>query len=135
MATEQKQGEKPEDTRDSDTPWLEYVAAGLGVAFALGVIGVIGWEAVAAADTPPDIAVSATTIIPASGGFAVEISVLNRGTQTASEVEVEGRVGETTGQTTFDFVPGGAERKGTLVFKNDPGPTGPQLRVLGYREP
>ena len=51
------------------------------------------------------------------------------------EVEIEGRVGAETGHTTFDFVPGGAERKGTLVFKDDPGLKGPQLRVLGYREP
>ena len=123
------------DTRDQDTPWLEYSAAAIGVAFALGVIGVIGWEAFAGEDTPPDIAVETVRTVPASGGYAVEITATNRGTQTASEVAIEGRVGDETGETTFDFVPGGAERTGTLVFKSDPGPGGVDLRVLGYREP
>jgi uncharacterized protein (TIGR02588 family) len=135
MAAEQKLDDTATDKRDGETPWLEYVAAGLGVAFALGVLGVISWEAVAGADTPPDIAVKTLQTTPASGGYAVEISALNTGTKTASEVEIEGQVGDETGNTTFDFVPGGAERKGTLVFKIDPGPAGPQLRVLGYREP
>jgi uncharacterized protein (TIGR02588 family) len=123
------------DARDQDTPWLEYSAAAIGVAFALGVIGVIAWEAVAGADTPPDIAVETARTNPASGGYAVEITARNRGTRTASEVAIEGRVGDETGETTFDFVPGGAERTGTLVFKSNPGHAGVELRVLGYREP
>lgn len=132
VGTEQGQTGKPDG---SGMPWLEYAAAGTGAALALFFASVILVEAWTGDDSAPDIALRTLSVQPGSGGFAAEILAANRGSKTAADVRVEGRTGEETGETTFDFVPGGSERKGTVVFRMDPGPNGVELRVLGYREP
>jgi uncharacterized protein (TIGR02588 family) len=130
--TKEGQTGKPEG---DGMPWLEYVAAATGAALALFFASVIVVEAWTGDDSKPDIALEMLSVQPGSGGFAAEILAANRGSKTAADVRVEGHAGEETGETTFDFVPGGSERKGTVVFRMDPGPNGVELRVLGYREP
>lgn len=126
---------KPAPKRKNGTPWLEYAASALGGAFAIGILAIILWHGVTVAETPPDIRLETVAVNRASGGYAVKIRARNGGGSTASEVEIEGRAGEETATTTFDFVPADGEREGTLVFRTDPGAGGPELRVLGYREP
>ena len=116
-------------------PWLEFAGSGLGGLFALGVLGVIVWHGITKGDTPPDITLETIRVEPGSGGFTAHIRAKNSGTQTASELTVEGTAGGETGTTVFDLVPGGAEREGALVFRKDPGAAGVDLRVLGYRDP
>lgn len=122
-------------------PLLEWIAAGLGLVLTLGILAVIGREAISGeAAQPPAIEVHARTLVPASTGYLVEIAVLNRSGATAAEVQVEGalRAGETIVETsgvTLDYVPGHATRRGGLFFTRDPRRHRLELRALGYQEP
>ena len=118
-----------------DTPLLEWIAASLGGLLAAAVLGVVLWHGAFGRDTPADIDLKAKRVGPGSGGIQVDITATNRGNHTASEVRVEGRVGQETGTAVFDFIPGGAHRDGTLVFRSAPPDGRVELRVLGYREP
>lgn len=117
-------------------PVLELVSGAAGLLLVLGVLGIIVWHGLTVADAPAEIQLSVEDVRPGSGGISVQIRALNAGGRTAAEVEVEGRLGEATAATLFDFIPAGAERRGTLVFPPaDGGGQQPELRVLSYREP
>ncbi|MGQ4272570.1 hypothetical protein [Terrihabitans sp. B22-R8] len=122
-------------TTDQGTPWLEYVAGTIGAIFALAVLGIIAWDGLTGDNAPPDLVVEIVGTRPAANGFAADIRIRNLGTQTASDVTVEGSAGEDKAEAQFDFVPGSSERKGTLVFPGDMPQADVALRVLGYREP
>jgi uncharacterized protein (TIGR02588 family) len=113
---------------------LEYGFAALGSFFALMLISVIGWHWLTTSSTPPDITIETLGIATGSGGHTVTLQVTNRGGQTASEVTIEGKAGSETSETVFDFVPGGSQRQGAMVFSADPR-SAIRWRVVGYREP
>jgi uncharacterized protein (TIGR02588 family) len=122
-------------------PLLEWIAAGLGLVLTLGVIGVIGREAIAGeTQQPPAIDVRAVSLRSMPSGFLVEVVAANRSGGTGAAVTIEGELksGETSVETsdfTFDYVPGHAERRGGLFFKEDPRKHQLELRALGYQQP
>ena len=122
-------------------PLLEWVSAAVGLALTLGVVALIGREALRGdAAQPPAIEVVPVHIARAGSGFVVEVAVVNRSGGTAAEVEVEGVLKqgdgaiETSGLV-FDYVPGHAERRGGLFFREDPRRHRLELRPLGYQRP
>lgn len=134
----------PQDSerdRSSRRPAVEWIAAGLGLALTLGVLGFIGWQAVQAPDEAlPQIDVRVAGVTRSGAGHLVEIRVVNNSTKTAAGVEVEGTLSQTgnaneKSRTTFAYVPGGSEVRGGLFFKADPGAGDLQVRPLGYEEP
>jgi uncharacterized protein (TIGR02588 family) len=122
-------------------PLLEWVSAAAGLALTLGVLGLIGREALSGdAAQPPSIEVVPVRIAPAGPGFVVEVAAINRSGGTAAEVEVEGMLmrGESeleTSRLIFDYVPGHAERRGGMYFREDPRRHRLELRPLGYQRP
>lgn len=130
---------KPE--RTPREPLLEWISAGLGLVLTLGMVAVIGQEALRGdADQLPAIEVRATRIESTPSGFVVEIVAANHTGGTAAAVQVEGELkdGETSVETsslTFDYVPGHAERKGGLFFAEDPRRHRLEVRALGYQAP
>jgi uncharacterized protein (TIGR02588 family) len=122
-------------------PLLEWIAAGLGLALTLGLIGVIGREAVTGdGKEPPAIEVQALSTRQLPSGFLVELVATNRSGGTGAAVTVEGELksGEISVETSslvLDYVPGHAERRGGLFFKEDPRKHQLELRALGYQEP
>lgn len=123
------------------TPLLEWFAAGLGLLLTLGMLGIIGLEALRG-DTSqlPAIEVRATRVLPVPSGFVVEIQAINRSGGTAAAVQIEGTLksGETvieTSSLSLDYVPGHAERKGGLFFASDPRRHRLEIRPLGYQAP
>lgn len=120
---------------------LEWFAAALGALIALGLLGVIGWEAAVGTNGgPPELAVRALRTVPAAHGFVVEVEVRNRADATAAAVGIEGvlKSGDADAETsraTIDYVPGRARRRAGLLFARDPAGHRLELRATGYQEP
>jgi uncharacterized protein (TIGR02588 family) len=129
---------KPEQAKE---PVLEWIAAGLGLVLTLGIVAVIGREAMSGeAARPPAIEVRVRNLVLVDSGYLVEVAAMNRSGATAAEVQVEGRLmaGDTlveASSLTLDYVPGHATRKGGLFFATDPRRHRLELRALGYQEP
>ena len=122
-------------------PLLEWASAAIGLALTLIILGLIGREALRGdAAQPPAIEVVPVHIARAGTGFVVEVAAVNRSGGTAADVEIEGvlKQGETALETSslvFDYVPGHAERRGGLYFREDPRRHRLELRPLGYQRP
>ena len=122
-------------------PLLEWVSAAIGLVLTLIVLGLIGREALRGdAAQPPAIEVVPVHIARAGTGFVVEVAAVNRSGATAAQVEIEGvlKQGDSaleTSRLVFDYVPGHAERRGGLYFREDPRRHRLELRPLGYQRP
>jgi uncharacterized protein (TIGR02588 family) len=122
-------------------PLLEWLAAGIGLLLTLALLAVIGREAIAGdSDEPPAIEIRAGAVRALPSGFLVEIVAANRSGGTGAGVTIEGELksGDAAVETsdfTFDYVPGHAERRGGLFFKEDPRRYKLELRALGYQLP
>jgi hypothetical protein len=98
-----------------DTPWLLLAAGGASALVGMMMLSMVGWERITVPGGP-DINVNVTAVSQEPGGFAVGLRVINNA---ASDATVDS----------------GGNRLGTVVLGVDPGPTGPELRVRGYRAP
>lgn len=121
-------------------PLLEWIASGVGLALALAMLGIIGWEVLRGGSAAPAVAVEALQVLETEAGFTVEIRAFNSGDETAGDVLVEGelkRGDETveTGETTFTYIPSRSERRGGMFFSQDPRSYTLELRALGYTAP
>ena len=126
--------------REERTPLLEWLAAGLGLILALGVLGFVGYHAIWGADSPPQVTVEVQPVRPFEGGYRVEIRAVNLGGSTAAQVRIEGELRENgrvvaTGGTLFSFVPPASERQGGLFFRRDPRELRLDVRAAGYTRP
>ena len=123
------------------TPALEWIAAGIGLALLLFVAVVIGRDALfAKASQLPAIEVRVVRVVPAPAGLVVEFEAENRASGTAAAVEIEGRLGSEadpveTSSATLDYVAGHADARGGLFFKQDPRNYPLELRALGFQIP
>jgi uncharacterized protein (TIGR02588 family) len=124
----------------NQTPLLEWVSAAIGLVLTLGVIGVIGWEALNADDTPAAIKVESLGATPTGSGYVLQVRVTNTGGSPAAQVAIEGELtppgGEAeTAEATFDYVPDHSTRTGGLFFTADPAVGALKLRAKGYVAP
>lgn len=121
-------------------PALEWLAAAFGLVLVVGAIGFMVYQAIAAADTPPNLSVSVDSINPTNSGFLVNFRVNNRGAMTASAVTVEGELKKDgasieTSSATIDYAPSNSERRGGLIFTKNPNDFDFTIRATGYEEP
>ena len=131
-------------TRDSlhgKTPLVEWISAFTGLILILGIVAVIGREAIReqAAD-PPAIAIRVGAISPVAGGYVVAFEALNQANGTAVAVEIEGALMsgssliEQSGAT-IDYVPGHGRASGGLFFSKDPHKHRLAVRATGFQNP
>ena len=106
----------------SDKNWLEQTLFVAGCVLTAGTFVLLGYQAWWMPEAqPPQLAVKLDAPEHVPEGVAVPVTVVNRGGQTAENVEVEitaradGRQ-VASGTVTFAFVPTGAQRKGRVVF-------------------
>ena len=78
---------------EARTPWLEWVASGVGLLLALIVFGLIGWQAMNDASEPPAIAVEVGTVTSVLGGFRVEFRARNTGGSACARARIMRRSG------------------------------------------
>lgn len=118
----------------------EWAAAAVGLSLTLGVLGYLVREGLSPGDSPPSLSVESQPAKVIGGGFVAPLTVSNASDATAAAVEVRG-VLEQDGvvveerRATFDYVPGGGEAKGGLVFQRDPRLHQLRLSVEGYQDP
>ena len=123
------------------TPLLEWVASATGLALTLGLLAVIGLEALnPETGQLPAIDVEVHRVVPAGSGFVVEIEAVNRSAGTAAAVEIEGALTSDgapveTSSAMFDYVPGHSRRSGGLFFREDPRRHRIEVRALGFQTP
>jgi len=130
---------KAKHVRQQAIPALfEWVIAAASVLLLLGILGYLGYEAVAARHGLPELAVELVEVVPQDEAFLVRITVHNRGERTAAQVGIEGVLATTSEQTsslTLDYVPARSSQSGALLFADDPRGTDLSLRVTGFADP
>jgi uncharacterized protein (TIGR02588 family) len=121
------------------TPPVEWIAAGLGLALTVGVIGASIFEAVTADDGPPALAIRAERVTRGPSGYVVEIEVRNSSVRTAADVEIAGRLEAGSAseerRARFSYVPGRGAVRGGLGFAADPRKGRLSFAVIGYADP
>lgn len=131
----------PRDGLHGKTPILEWIAAFTGLLLILGVLAVIGREAIRErAAEPPAITIRVGAISPIVGGYVVAFEALNQANGTVIAVEIEGRLMsrsslvEQSGAK-IDYVPGHGRASGGLFFSKDPNKYRLAIRATGFQDP
>ncbi|WP_207478161.1 hypothetical protein [Arenibaculum pallidiluteum] len=122
------------------TPVTEWIASGMGAILFLGTLGMILYEGIFVAGSPPDVRVEIRDVARQGEGWLVRVKATNLGGATAAEVRVTGRLrrGDETVEDAsilLDYLPGHSEREGGLFFRGDPESLVLDLRAEGYVEP
>ena len=123
--------------RTSRWEWVTALVSGL---LLLGILGVLLYDALARAHTPPDIVVRPDSSTRGAAGFRVHFTARNLGHETAAAVHVSGEIleGEApieSAEAVLDYVPGNGKRSGQLVFTRDPRAHRLDLRARGHAGP
>jgi uncharacterized protein (TIGR02588 family) len=119
---------------------LEAIASSIGALLALATLGVIVWDGIREEGRPAFVTLRSEAVHQYDAGYVVEIVALNSGDQTAAELLVEGTLRQAgqvveASEVVFDFVPSRSERRGALVFAQDPRSFELLLQAKGYIEP
>jgi uncharacterized protein (TIGR02588 family) len=117
--------------------WLEWTVFWSSLALVLGVVSYLVHAAATTAGTPPQLVVELGAPERVPAGYAVPVSVSNRGDRTAANVRLavalEGS-GE-RGELQLDFVPQRSSRKGWVTFREFPAAGRLRASILGYESP
>ena len=129
----------PRRNADSVASRWEWLAAALSALLVIGLLAVLAAQAFGP-EVPPDLRVSVDAIERAGAHNRVRFTVRNRGTETAAELLVEGELRQAgavveRSSVVLDYVPGGAERSGGLLFAADPRAHTLAVVPRGYQEP
>ena len=122
-------------------PVLEWLAASVGLVLTIALLGFVGWNAIQQQqEHAPAITVHVESVEPSGNGWLVHFAARNAAPSTAAGVQIEGELRRPgaqveTSAVTLDYLPGGSELKGGLMFAHDPRGGGLTLRPLGYAEP
>jgi uncharacterized protein (TIGR02588 family) len=127
--------------KQPQTPLLEWIAAGVGLVFLLGLLGVIGAEAIAGgSDEPPAISIKIGKISQAGSTYVAAFEAVNASGGTAAALQVEGKLmaADTEVETslaTIDYVSAHGSAEGGLIFSHDPKGFTIVARPVGYQKP
>lgn len=119
---------------------LEWIVFAVSLVLVGGTLGFLAWDALQGEDSPAALSVELGRPEPRDGGWAVPVTVRNRGDITAEGVKVEVTL-ETPGMApeTADFeaafVPRRSKREGWVTFRSDPSRGRLSGRVPGYETP
>lgn len=130
MAAKTRQPERKPSRFDAV---LEWTVAGLGLAFIVGSVALVGKGALdPASPAAPEVRETGRRLTPQ--GLIIEVEVLNRGEETAAAVEIQAIAGSRTATATIDYLPGRSRRPAALALPPDT--TEPvQLSATGWSAP
>lgn len=137
--TEEKTS-KQNGNQTTQTPFLEWVFAVIGLILVVGVVGFLIYEISTDQEKAANLNVKIEEIISNDKGFLVKFAIENTGDETAADVTVEGEVKKGTeslekSDVTVDYVPSHSEKKGGMFFTEDPRNKDFIIRAKGYNEP
>lgn len=119
---------------------LEWIVFAVSLVLVAGTVGFLAWDALQGGDSPAELSVELGRPERRDGGWAVPVTVHNRGDETAEGVEVEvtlespGSAPETAGFESA-FVPRRSKREGWVTFRSDPSRGRLSGRAVGYEKP
>jgi uncharacterized protein (TIGR02588 family) len=119
---------------------LEWIVFAIGLVLVLGTVGILLRDAVVEGEGPPDLTVELGPAERRGQGWAVPVTVKNRGGETAGGVRVRVSLelsGGAREEAEFDvaFVPRGSQRQGWIHFTRPPSSGRLTGRVAGYEQP
>jgi uncharacterized protein (TIGR02588 family) len=122
---------------DNNTPVMEWIAAGLGAAAIIAVLGVIVYGALTRGSSPPKFHFDEITVSQAGDLWHVSFRIRNSGDIPAASVKVVAELSSPaeTAEVTLRYVPDRSTRKGGLYFRRDPGSATIDFSVTGYEVP
>jgi uncharacterized protein (TIGR02588 family) len=140
MNRDPKAKDFPRVKAEQQVPWLEWLAAGIGMLLVLGIFGLIGWQVFNDATTPPAITVHVENVARVEGGYRVLFQARNNAGEAAAQVEIDGKLSVAgtdpeTSRVVLDYIPGHSTRRGGLFFTRDPRSGTLAVRAAGFAEP
>ncbi len=105
--------------RVAEQPLLQRVMAAFGAAATLVAIGLLTHDALRPAASP-DLSARIVEVQPAGAAYVARVRVDNAGGDTASDVELEGQLGDQSASATLAYVPGRGHAIAFLRFDADP---------------
>jgi uncharacterized protein (TIGR02588 family) len=128
------------DPRVTATSKWEWISGGLGLLLVLTMLGYIGTNAMTSEPSVPAITFDRLSTEPTTGGYVVTFRARNSGPSTAASLLISGglsngsRIIETS-DVTLDYLPPLGERRGGLIFRNNPDRYQLRLEPKSYVEP
>lgn len=121
-------------------PIWERIVAFVGLLLLLGLLGFMIREAIWGDESLPDIVLAAEKVQQNGNDYVVSFVARNGGGKTAAAVVIgaklvrDGKVIEEA-EAVLDYLPSHSERRGGLVFVNDPRDGTVQVAARGYADP
>lgn len=136
----QRRGDQRQAVHAAQTSKWEWVSGAVGLVMVLAMVGYLGYNAMTAESSVPGVTVDHLSTQRTSGGYVVTFRARNSGPSTAASLLISGRLNDgsrniETSEVVLDYLPPRGERRGGLIFQNDP--SGYQLRLepKGYVDP
>lgn len=134
----QNGGRKPKQPHE--VARLEWVVGALGAIVTVGVLGVLGHDALNGDDGPPILLARVVSVTPTDGGFVVSVETENQGPSTAAEVVLRAtlRQGEQVieqAEAKLDYVARESRREAGVIFQRDPDEGTLEVAATSYRKP
>lgn len=121
-----------------DPPRAEWVLGILGILVALSIVGFLVVQALGRGDDVVELRAEVARVQEAQGGWAVVVTVENRGGRSAEAVVVRGELPTPDGpeevEVEIDYVPGSSTRDVTLTFTEDPRRGELEVRPVSWRD-
>lgn len=119
---------------------LEWAVFAVSLVVVLATVGHLVYDAATVRDAKPDLRIELGRPEPRSGGFAVPVTVHNRGDETAEGVRVEVELAIPGGEPEraeldVTFIPRRSKREGWVTFRSDPSRGRLTGRAMGYEKP
>jgi uncharacterized protein (TIGR02588 family) len=119
--------------------WLEWTVFGTGLVLICAVVVYLVFSAVTRDHQGAQLSLTLGEPAIVPGGYAVPVTIVNRGDVTAEGVIIEVKSGDPInaerGELRLPFVPHGSSRSGFVTFERRPSTSSLKARVLGYERP
>ena len=123
-----------------DKNWLEWTVFGISAVLVLGTLAFLLRDALTVRN-PPNVVVELGEPMPGASGHRLPLHIINRGGETAEDVQVEVVMESGTGEketaaVAIAFLPRGSSRRAWVTFREDPRSAKKiEARALGYEVP
>lgn len=128
------------NTEKTRTHWIEWLTGLLSLAAICAVIGWLFVDIMTSEDRQPELVARVISTEKIASGWQVVFELRNNATLAAAGVEVRAQLLDKSrlveeAEVTFDYVAGGSQSRGAVIFENDPKRLDLTIRAVGFTEP